>query len=524
MLPPKITPRVFYALARRRWRALLVPPALALMAGLTLWAVLPRLYRSEASLLVQAPEVSSAYVQPTIAAHSVEDRLQAAIQHILQRPRLLEIARRHDLYPALAGQGEERLVEQMRRNIAVELGEAPGLGEELRRQHDMVCFKLSFIHTDPRQAQRVAATLAGLLVEEGKRARIEHARQTTRFLERELERVRAQLEAREAAIRDYKEAHLGELPEQLQANLSALSRLQAALQTNQSALSAAEARQAALQQAAAEFAQAQMARNPGSVIPPPTLFAGPPEARLAALRESLPALEARYTANHPNVTKTRNEIKRLEAELARARPKRKAASAAPAANQDMGSQLAAVAAEIGRLRGEQAALQRRIAFHQERVEATPQREQELAALSREYESARASHEALLKRRAEAEMAEKLEGKEPAAQFRIIDAANLPERPFKPSLPRILAVALLVGVSGGAALAVGRESADRTFRSVDDLEAYLGLGVLAALPLLKSPEQEAAQRRKRRLVAAATLAAALLWAGLIAYVRSGHQAA
>jgi len=493
------------------------------MVGLTLWAALPRLYRSEASLLVQAPEVTSNYVQPTIAALNVEDRLQAAIQQVLQRPRLVEIARRFDLYPRLAGQGEERIVEQMRRHIAVELGEEPGLSEEYHRgQPDMVCFKLSFVHTDPRKTQKVAARLAALLIEEGQRARVEHARQTTHFLARELERLRTELAAREAAIREYKEAHLGELPEQLEANLSALSRLQAALQTNQSALSAAEARQAALHQAAAEFAQAQMVRNTGSVIPPPTLFAGPPEARLAALKQSLPALEARYTANHPNVTKTRNEIARLEAELTRARPKG-TPSSAPAAGQDLGSQLAATAAEIGRLRGEQAGMQRRIAFYQARVEATPQREQEFAALSREYECARANYEALLKRRAEAEMAEKLENKEPGAQFRIIDAANLPERPFKPSLPRILAVALFLGLTGGAALAFGRESADRTFRSVDDLEAYLDLNVLAAVPLVKSPEQLAADRRRRRLIAAATLAAALLWAGLIAYVRSGLQA-
>ena len=51
------------------------------------------------------------------------------------------------------------------------------------------------------------------------------------FIEKQLEGARTQLEQKEAALRAYKEQHMGQLPEQVQANLATLQRLQLEQQT-----------------------------------------------------------------------------------------------------------------------------------------------------------------------------------------------------------------------------------------------------------------------------------------------------
>ncbi len=526
MIPERITPRVLYDMARRRRLALLAPLALAVVAAGLLALATPRLYKSEATIMVQGPEVPAGYVQPTVVTFNLEDRLRAMAQQVTGRATLLSLARQFALYPELAGRPAEDLLERMRDDLSVELGDKSDLSDKERRGgREVVCFKLSYAHRRPATAQAVTARLASLFIEENLRARARQARLTTGLLERELAAARARLEAQEEALSDYKGRHLGELPEQLAANLSVLGRLQTELQTNQVALSAAQERALLVERAAADFSQAQLARNPNSALPPPTLFAGPPEARLAALRQSLPALEARYTAHHPAVVKTRHEIGRLEAELAGGKT---GAAGHPlpgwaAPQGDLGAQLAAARADIARLKGEQGLILGKVGFYQQRVEATPEREQALAALSRDDDTLQANYESLLKKRAEARMAESLEDHQKGDQLRIIDPPNLPERPFKPKPLRLLLVALVLGLAGGCGLVFALEAGDHTFRRREEVEDYLQLDVLASVPLLSS-QAEARRRRRRRwwLAGGACALALLLGGGLFVHLGQDQQ--
>ena len=51
------------------------------------------------------------------------------------------------------------------------------------------------------------------------------------FIEKQLQDARQQLEEKENALREFKEQHMGQLPEQVQANLATLQRLQLEQQT-----------------------------------------------------------------------------------------------------------------------------------------------------------------------------------------------------------------------------------------------------------------------------------------------------
>ena len=82
------------------------------------------------------------------------------------------------------------------------------------------------------------------------------------------------------------------------------------------------------------------------------------------------------------------------------------------------------------------------------------------------------------------MAESLERKQQGEQFKILDSASLPEKPIRPDRNKILLIGAFIGMVAGLGLTWFRESMDQSFHSEADLEAYLGLPVIASISNLK----------------------------------------
>ena len=87
-------------------------------------------------------------------------------------------------------------------------------------------FSIEYTHRDPHMAMNVTNRVASLFIEEFRRSRQTQFEGAADFLDSELQQARRQLDAKEEALRVYKERNLGRLPEQLDASLSTLQRLQ----------------------------------------------------------------------------------------------------------------------------------------------------------------------------------------------------------------------------------------------------------------------------------------------------------
>jgi capsular polysaccharide biosynthesis protein len=145
---------------------------------------------------------------------------------------------------------------------------------------------------------------------------------------------------------------------------------------------------------------------------------------------------------------------------------------------------------------EEARLPTVIAAYQKKVEAAPALESELTELNRDYATLEDSYTDLLKKSEQSKIASNLERRQIGEQFKILDGARLPEKPFSPNRLRINIIGILAGLALGVALIALLEYRDTTFKTDDDIVISLALPVLAVIPaMITTGERRRAQRRR-----------------------------
>jgi hypothetical protein len=102
------------------------------------------------------------------------------------------------------------------------------------------------------------------------------------------------------------------------------------------------------------------------------------------------------------------------------------------------------------------------------------------------------------------MSANLERQQVGEQFKVLDEARVPERPFYPKRLQLNAVAAGAGMFIGILLAGLSEYRDTSLRTEEQLVSVLKLPVLAIVPVLDSIRQ----RRRRRMFRIASLAFAI----------------
>jgi capsular polysaccharide biosynthesis protein len=119
-----------------------------------------------------------------------------------------------------------------------------------------------------------------------------------------------------------------------------------------------------------------------------------------------------------------------------------------------------------------------------RIERTPQREEQLLSLKRDYENIQNAYRSLLSRKVEADMAVNIQKKNKGEQFRIIDYAKLPEKPVSPNMQRLFMIFVAAGLGIGAGIVFLYEFFDQSVRKPEAFQARLSLPVLMVMPAME----------------------------------------
>ena len=460
------------------------------------WKIFPKAYKSTVIVTVDSPKVSKEYVKGLGGAaeggRGYEDPVNAAMQQLLlsltNQSVLLPALENLKPYPDNADETIETQMKRLRKAITV------------AKPKDGVGIGISYLHSDPYVAQAVVTLLVAKLQEDNVRRREGLIGTTTEFLSAELNRMKVELEAKEQAISDFKKAHIGELPDQMEASLRTLDRLQTDFMASGESLKRVGERLTDLDKSIREFSelgQTDMVPVERSGHMGGTKPLDPHSARLEQLKQKLNELLGIYKENYPDVVHLREEIRRLELEP------RLADGDHPGVDESAGGPVESggkavrksrdpflrvlmrerneIKSEMAFLKEKQANTIRQIKELEAHVQRTPAAEQRLTILVRDYENLKKGYQSLLDKQTNARIVENYESRQFGEQYRIIEPANLPNSEEPPTLVHFLLGGFVLGCTSGLGGVMVVELLKPGFRRPEEVESYLGLPVIATIP-------------------------------------------
>ena len=456
----------------KKWYWVTIPLIFFLLVGTWLYVVLPRAYEASTLILVQPQEIPSAYVEATVSS-GIEERVRTLSQEVMSRTNLEKIIQEMGLFKEERAKGVsmDLLVASTRKRIQVNTSGG--------RRGQTSSFTISFKGRDPQEVADVANRLASFFIESHLKLRAKQAAQTTLFLEKQLSDLKALLQGQEGQVEEYRNKYMGELPEQLTSNISTISGLQLRLESIQASLADAMNRRLVIKRQLSQIETDQ----PGATL-------SQRGQRMGELRAQLEEAGSRYTPEHPVMKQLRQQLNDLEKQSVG----EEAGSTDPQVV-ELSNQLTMINIEIEALKTDSERLKEKIDYYQQRVENTPKREQELAALTRDYNITQDNYQRLLDRLYEAKRAESMERRQQGEQFRVLDYAQPSHIPVSPNRMRIAIVFLFLGLATGTGIIIFLEMLDSTVKGIKQLEKWSGgVPCITAVPLALTP----ADKRKRKI--------------------------
>lgn len=468
---------------RRKWLVLMVLVG-SMTAAIVLSLVLPKSYRSTSTVLVESQKIPASYVKSGVEG-TVEGRLHAIQQVVMSRSLLTQVAEKFELIsPEMSPVKRENVVESMKKRIRVSKSM---VGHE-RGSDTVEGFTISFADENPVIAMKVTESFVAQFIEQDLKIREQVLEGTSGFLEQELRLAESKLEEQEAAISVFKRNNMGELPQQMEANLRSLDRLQLDVNAARDNIQSAMNRVTILEKQVNDATSSVGIQGPTqSESSSQGRGRDPLITRLAELERTLTTLSAEYRETYPDIVQARQEIEAVKSQLASKYGVSKDEVTPGSANlidpmvRDLMRQRDQAKNEVGALKDRLSRLLEQVKQYEGRVERTPSREQELMILVRDYDNMQKNYQSLLDKRLNARLAENLEKRQKGEQFRILDPANLPITPESPNQLAILLGGLVVGCGLGGGSAVAAELLRPAFRREEETEKLLGVPVLAGIP-------------------------------------------
>ncbi|MDH5572928.1 MAG: lipopolysaccharide biosynthesis protein, partial [Gammaproteobacteria bacterium] len=496
--------------------------------------LLPAVYRSSATILIEQQEIPQDLVRSTITSYA-DQRIQVTSQRVMTTTNLMEIISKFNLYKDdLEKYTREEVLEEMRADIGME----PLVAEVVdprsgRPSAATIAFQLSFKHNNPEVTQKVANELVSLYLNENLKNRTEKSAETSYFLSEELKRLGEEVSKLEQQLATFKEGNVENLPELVSFNMQLMERTQSELIEIDRLIQSAKERKI--------YLDAQLIQ----LEPNATLYSSSgeriqgKESRLKTLQAEAISLSARYSDDHPDVVKMKKEIAALEQELGKTSSKtelqlqlkkleteyvslnkryssdhpdvlkvlqameqlkKEISLAKDNASQpvvtepdnpayiQLKAQLDSADNELKSLNSKKVTVQKRLTEFEERITSAPKVEQQYRAISRDYENTMAKYQEVKSKYMEATIAQELEKERKGERFTLIEPPLLPERPTSPNRVMIIILGLILSMGIGLGVVAILESVDNSIRGVKSLERIFGAAPLATIPYIQTADE------------------------------------
>ena len=509
----------YLAILRRRKKQVLRTALVVFLVSAALAFVIPPVYRSTATILIEQQEVPRDLVPSTVTGYA-NQRLEILQQRTLTDDNLLKIAEKYQLFPKIqkSESTAKEIAGRMRGATKFETIDAhvtdPRSGTSMMAT---ISFTVSYDADTPEVAQKVDQELANLLLKENVKIRTQQAEKTSGFLSDQEDQLRHHLSDLEAKLAAYKRKNTGRLPELMNLNMSLMERTQRDLEDVERQITTLEERKLELQ---GQLSQVDPYTSKG------------PGGRLREVQMQYLSAAANYGPNYPDVVRLRRELemlkketgvvdqreaidreyKKVSAELAAARQTygenhpdvirlkaslaklaEKLKAAAGSTQLDitlkpdnpayiaLQTQLATVDISLKAANTQRAQAKQKLAEYETRLVQTPEVEEEGLGLQREYTTTLKKYREIKEQLMGANMAVVLEKEQKGERYSLLKAPGLPGSPRMPNRRAFLLLGMVLGLGSGVGYASIAEYMDRTIRGSRSITAVLRVPPLAVIP-------------------------------------------
>jgi uncharacterized protein involved in exopolysaccharide biosynthesis len=534
---------------KRRTKFLVIPFIVISILSIVLSVVLPPVYRSTATILIEEQEIPSDLVRSTVTSFA-DQRIQVISQRIMTRPNLMEIIKKFDLYAKeLKSKAEERILEKMRKSIKVESISADVVGKTGSATKATIAFTLTFDDKNPAISQKVANELTSLFLKENIKSRTESAENATLFLSEESRRLKDKIQQIQADLAVFKEKNLSQLPQISQLNQQELTSLTGQLLNMDSQERSLQEREFYLEGQLAQIDPNALATNAtGSRV-------FDMKDRLKVLESEYPSLQASYSATHPDVIKVKREIDSLKKQIGgnvdlnkmNAELISKKSELASLSKQysekhpdvvklqkqittlqqsmitakntestntsvepdnpayiTLKAQLEGIHAESKSLAFTRSHLTQKIEDLRQSLRQAPLVEKEYTDLIQELDNSNLRYREVSAREMEAQISQQLEVQRKGERFTLIDPPQEPLEPISPNRIAILFLGLVFALASGFGSVFLVEMIGSTINNGKTIAAILGVPPLASIPYLESKEESESFTKQNRIILIGTL--------------------
>lgn len=453
-------------LRRLHWFLLFLVTGTALGIGLAV--LLPPVYRAQAVLVVESPQIPGELAASTVQAGAIE-LLEIIQQRILTRANLLDVAREFSIYEEAQAANPDEIVADMRERIEIDL---PGV-------RDAAAFVfVSFPADDPTLSARVTNELVTQILQESVALRTASTGQTLDFFEQEVKRLGEDLGRAGARILEFKMANKDALPDSLDFRRDRQAQQQERLLQIERELAGLRERRSRLVDLYERTGRIDTVTQPRS----------PEERQLQELKNELAGALLVYAPQNPRITVLEGRISQLEAVVA----------AQSGVDPDAGLtafdiQMGDIDAQIEFLANQAALIEQELEELKVSIDATPANAVTLDTLQRDYDNIQLQYNQAVERQSAAATGNRIEALSRGQRITVIEQAVMPQEPESPNRPLVVAAGVGGGLVLGGGLVFLLEFLNRAIQRPADLTQRLGIAPFATVPYIRT-RRETARRR------------------------------
>lgn len=469
------------AVWRRRWLVLVTAWSVAI-AGWVWVYLLENRYEAQARVFVDTqsllrPLLSGLAVQP-----NTEQQVAMMTRTLASRPNLEKVARMTDLdLRAKTPQQQEALYTGLAAAIKLQGTERENL------------YTITYQNTSGDVAKRVVQALLTIFTESSLGGARKDISSTQKFIDDQLKNYEEKLIEKEKQLEEFKRRNVGTMPGQGGDYYSKLNEMNVALEQAKLELEEASNRKKQLQQQLDDQEEVLSMPAPGGVV------SSALDGRITALQTQLDNLRLRYTDLHPEITRTKQLITRLqeqkkqEEDALKSQPQG-AIKAQNPVYQQLSIAIAEADASTASLKARVAQMQGKRNDLYKSVDRIPLIENEYTQMMRDYEVFKKNYADMLARRETAVLSGEVESKTDVVEFRVIDPPRVPSKPAWPNRPLLVIAVPFVGIGMGLALAF---LLSQMRPSIESRRQLLELTDYPLLGMITLVETEAARSKRRR---------------------------